>query len=76
MSYPVIEPRDEQSAESAGRVVGIFFAFVLFILGLVLFTISFDVAEAARAWVFVGGILSITLSFMIPTTILPAIEGD
>jgi hypothetical protein len=75
MTYPVIEPRDEQSTESAGRVVGAFFAFVFLILGFVLFALSFSGGEDV-SWVFLGAIASITLAFMIPTTILPAIEGE
>jgi hypothetical protein len=75
MTYPVIEPRDEQSTESAGRVVGTFFAFVFLILGFVLFAFSFS-GDSSVSWVFLGAIASITLAFMIPTTILPAIEGE
>jgi hypothetical protein len=75
MTYPVIEPRDEQSSESAGRVVGTFFAFVFLVGGFVLFALSFSGGEHV-SWVFLGAIASITLAFMIPTTILPAIEGD
>jgi len=40
MTYPVIEPRDEQSSESAGRVVGTFFAFV-FLIGAALHSAVF-----------------------------------
>lgn len=75
MSYPVIAPRDEERTESAGRVVGAFFAFLLFAVGIVLFALSFQGPDWSH-WTFVGAIAAMTLSFMIPTTILPALEGD
>jgi hypothetical protein len=73
MSQPVVESRDEDSVEAAGNAVATFFAFVLFLGGLALFAISFDVGDAAP-WTFTGGILAIGLAFALPTTILPAIE--
>jgi regulator of protease activity HflC (stomatin/prohibitin superfamily) len=59
---------------SPANAVGAFFAFLLFIGGIVLFTVAFSVSEGAAPWVFVGGIFAIALSFGIPTTILPALE--
>ncbi|GEL94780.1 hypothetical protein [Cellulomonas composti] len=73
MSEPV-QHRDEDLSASASRAVMVFFAFVLFALGLGAFAISFDVVEAARPWVFFGGIVAISLAFAIPTTIVPALE--
>ncbi|GCE74970.1 hypothetical protein [Cellulomonas biazotea] len=75
MTYPVIAPRDEERTESAGRAVGAFFAFVAFAAGIVLFAVSFTGEDWSR-WTFVGAILAVTLAFMIPTTILPALEDD
>ncbi|AEE45459.1 hypothetical protein [Cellulomonas fimi] len=75
MSYPVIAPRDEDRSESAGRVVGTFFAFLSFAAGIALFAVSFTGEDWTR-WTFVGAILAVTLAFAIPTTILPALEGD
>ena len=45
------------------------------VVGMVLFAISFQGPEWSL-WTFAGAIASITLAFMIPTTILPALEGD
>jgi len=72
MSYPVIERRETES-NNPGRAWAIVFPAILFLLGLALFTVSFNIGEAG-AWTFAGGILSITLAFAIPTTILPALE--
>jgi hypothetical protein len=49
------------------------FPALLFLLGLALFAVAFNVGDAGF-WVFAGGILSVTLAFAIPTTILPALE--
>jgi hypothetical protein len=59
---------------SPANAVGAFFAFLLFIGGLVLFTVAFSVDEKLAPWVFVGGIVAVGLAFGIPTTILPALE--
>ena len=59
---------------SPANAVGAFFAFLLFIGGLVLFTVAFSVDEGIAPWVFFGGIAAVALSFAIPTTILPALE--
>ena len=72
MSYPVIEPRETES-NNPGRALAVVFPAILFLLGLGLFTVAFNLGDAAP-WVFAGGILSITLAFAIPTTILPALE--
>ncbi|ROS27940.1 hypothetical protein [Cellulomonas sp. PhB150] len=58
---------------SPANAVGAFFAFLLFIGGIVLFTVAFNVGDAGP-YVFSAGILAIALSFGIPTTILPALE--
>ncbi|WP_225225023.1 hypothetical protein [Cellulomonas sp. JH27-2] len=58
---------------SPAKAVGAFFAFLLFLGGLVLFTVAFNVKDG-EPYVFAAGILAVTLSFMIPTTILPALE--
>ncbi|WP_456844620.1 hypothetical protein [Cellulomonas sp. P5_C6] len=72
MSYPVIERREGSSAPG-GRALAVVFPAILFLLGLALFTVAFNVGDWGP-WVFAGGILSITLAFAIPTTILPALE--
>ena len=59
---------------SPANAVGAFFAFLLFIGGLVLFTVAFSVDETVAPWVFISGIFAVALSFAIPTTILPALE--
>ncbi|RHA44302.1 hypothetical protein [Cellulomonas rhizosphaerae] len=58
---------------SPANAVGAFFAFLLFIGGLVLFTVAFNVGDAGP-YVFSAGIAAVALSFAIPTTILPALE--
>lgn len=73
MSQPVVESRDEDSVEAAGTAVATFFSFVLFLGGLALLAISFDVGDAGP-WTFTGGILAVGLAFALPTTILPALE--
>jgi hypothetical protein len=72
MSYPVIEPRETES-DSSGHALAVVFPAIFFVLGLALFTVAFNVDEWGP-WVFAGGLLSMTLAFAIPTTILPALE--
>lgn len=72
MSYPVIERREDGSS-TPGRALAVVFPAILFLLGLGLFTVAFNVGDWGP-WLFAGGILSITLAFAIPTTILPALE--
>ncbi|AEI12756.1 MULTISPECIES: hypothetical protein [Cellulomonas] len=74
MSEPVLQRRDDDRSGSPERAVTVFFAFVLFLAGLAMFWIAFEVVEAARPWVFFGGIASVSLAFAIPTTIVPALE--
>jgi hypothetical protein len=76
MSHPVIEPRDEQRSGSAGRAVAFVTSLVLFLLALYLMSLAFSVDEAWRAWVFAGGLASATLAFLLPMTIIPALEGE
>ena len=76
MSYPVIEPRDEERSGSAGRTVAFVTSVILFLLALFLFAQAFSVAESWRLWVFAGGLASGTLAFLLPTTIIPALEGE
>lgn len=59
---------------SPSAAVGAFFAFLLFIGGLVLFTISFNVDTSIAPYTFGGGILAVALAFFVPTTLLPALE--
>ncbi len=73
MSYPVIEPREDDGSGTPGRMLSVVFPAILFVLGLALFTVAFNVGEWG-AWVFAGGIASISLAVAIPTTILPALE--
>ena len=73
MSHPVIERREDDGSGTPGRMLSVVFPAILFVLGLGLFTIAFNVGDWG-AWVFAGGILAISLSFAIPTTILPAFE--
>ena len=74
MSEPVLQRRDDDRSGSPERAVTVFFAFVLFFAGLALFAIAFQVVDAAKPWVFFGGIAAISLAFAIPTTIVPALE--
>jgi hypothetical protein len=76
MSHPVIEPRDEERSGAAGRAVAFVTSMILFLLALFLFAQAFSVAEAWRAWVFAGGLAAATLAFLLPTTIIPALEGE
>ena len=76
MSHPVIEPRDEERSGSAGRAVAFVTSMILFLLALVLFGQAFVVTEAWRPWVFAGGLAAGTLAFLLPTTIIPALEGE
>ena len=73
MSYPVIERREDDGSGTPGRMLSVVFPALLFLVGLGLFTIAFNVGDWG-AWAFAGGILSITIAFAIPTTILPALE--
>ena len=73
MSYPVIERRENDGSSTPGRALAVVFPAILFLLGLGLFTVAFNVGDWGP-WLFAGGILSITLAFAIPTTILPALE--
>ena len=73
MSYPVIERREDDGSGTPGRMLSVVFPALLFLVGLALFAVAFNVGDWG-AWVFAGGILSITLAFAIPTTILPALE--
>jgi hypothetical protein len=73
MSYPVIERREDDGSGTPGRMLSVIFPGLLFLLGLGLFAISFSVGDWGF-WTFAGAILSITLAFAIPTTILPALE--
>jgi hypothetical protein len=73
MSHPVIERREDDGSGTPGRMLSVVFPAILFVLGLGLFTIAFNVGDWG-AWVFTGGILAISLAFAIPTTILPALE--
>jgi len=74
MSEPVLQRRDDDRSGSAERAVTVFFTFLLFFVGIALFAISFDVVDAAKPWVFFGGIAAVSLAFAIPTTIIPALE--
>ncbi|UJP38556.1 hypothetical protein [Cellulomonas palmilytica] len=74
MSEPVLQRRDDDRSGSAERAVTVFFTFLLFFAGLALFAVAFSVADAAKAWVFFGGIAAVSLAFAIPTTIVPALE--
>ncbi len=74
MSEPVLQRRDDDRSGSPERAVTVFFAFVLFFAGLALIAWAFEVADAAKAWVFFGGIVAVSLAFAIPTTIVPALE--
>lgn len=76
MTYPVIESRDEERSGAAGKAVAVVTSFLLFFIGLGLFALAFEVDEAWRAWTFAGGLAIVTLAFMLPTTIIPALEGD
>lgn len=73
MTYPEIDPRADDGSGTPGRMLSVVVPAILFLAGLALFTISFNVGDWG-AWTFAGGILAITLSFAIPTTILPALE--
>ena len=73
MSYPVIERREDDGSGTPGRMLSVVFPALLFLVGLGLFTIAFNVGDWG-AWAFAGAILSITIAFAIPTTILPALE--
>ncbi|KQY44468.1 hypothetical protein [Cellulomonas sp. Root137] len=73
MSYPVIERREDDGSGTPGRMLSVVFPALLFLVGLALFAVAFNVGDWG-IWVFAGGILSITLAFAIPTTILPALE--
>lgn len=74
MSEPVLQRRDDDRSGSPERAVTVFFAFLLFLVGLALFAVAFEVVDTAKPWVFFGGIASIALAFAIPTTIVPALE--
>jgi hypothetical protein len=76
MTYPVIEPRDEERSGAAGKAVAVVTSFILFLAGLGGFALAFEVDEAWRAWTFGGALLVVTLAFMLPTTIIPALEGE
>jgi hypothetical protein len=71
MSQPAIAPREDETT-SPGRGISFIFPMFLFLLGLALLSLGFNYTWGA--WLFVGGILSISLAFAIPTTILPALE--
>jgi len=73
MSYPVIEPREDDGSGTPGRMMSFILPAVFFVLGLALITVTFNVGDWGP-WVFAGGIVSITLAFAIPTAILPALE--
>ncbi|WP_315094923.1 hypothetical protein [uncultured Cellulomonas sp.] len=73
MSYPVIEPREDDGKATPARMLSVVFPALLFVLGMALFAVAFNVGEWG-AWAFGGAILAITLAFAIPTTILPALE--
>lgn len=73
MSYPVIERREDDGSGTPGRMLSVVFPAILFLVGLALFTIAFNVGDWGP-WAFAGGIVAISLSFAIPTTILPALE--
>ena len=75
MSHPVTQPliqHREDETKSPGRAISFVFPMVLFLAGLALFTIAFNYDWGA--WLFVGGIVLISIAFAIPTTILPALE--
>jgi len=74
MSEPVLQRRDDDRSGSPERAVTVFFSFVLFLAGLALFAVAFEVVDAAKPWVFFGAIASVGLAFAIPTTIVPALE--
>lgn len=74
MSEPVLQRRDDDRSGSPERAVTVFFAFLLFFVGLALFAVAFEVVDAAKPWVFAGGIVAVGLAFAIPTTIVPALE--
>ena len=73
MSYPVIERREDDGSGTPGRMLSVVFPALLFLLGLALFAVAFNVGDWGP-WVFFGGILSVSLAFAIPTTIVPALE--
>jgi membrane protein YdbS with pleckstrin-like domain len=76
MTYPVIESRDEARSGAAAKAVAFVTSLILFLVGLALFAVAFQVDEAWRPWTFFGGIALVALSFMLPMTIIPALEGD
>ncbi|MBO3084619.1 hypothetical protein [Cellulomonas fengjieae] len=74
MTYPVIEPREDDGSATPGRFLSVVFPALLFVLGFALFAISFNVGDWG-AWTFAGGIVAVSLAFAIPTTIVPALEN-
>ena len=56
MSYPVIERREDDGSGTPGRILSVVFPAILFLLGLALFTVAFNVGDWGP-WVFAGGIL-------------------
>ena len=74
MTYPVIDPREDDGSGSPGRMLSVVFPALLFLLGFALFTVTFNVDENLRAWVFAGGIAAVSLAFAIPLSIAPALE--
>ena len=57
MSYPVIERREDDGSGTPGRMLSVVFPAILFLLGLALFTVAFNVGDWGP-WVFVGGIVA------------------
>ena len=74
MTYPVIDPHEDDGSGTPGRILSVVIPSLLFLLGLALFAVTFSVEEDLRAWVFAGGIAAVTLAFAIPTSIAPARE--
>ncbi len=73
MSHPVIERREDDGSGTPGRRLAVVLPALLFLGGLALFAVAFNVGDWG-AWVFAGGIAAVALAFAIPTTILPALE--
>ena len=71
MSQPLVE-NGESEPTPPGRWISFIFPMILFLLGLAFFTVAFNYKDGA--WLFIAGILSISLAFAIPTTIMPALE--
>ena len=74
MSYPVIERREDDGSGTPGRMLSVVFPALLFLAGMALFAVAFNVSEDWGPWVFGSAILAVSLAFAIPTTIVPALE--